>query len=57
MLGAQKQDPSALVAVSGSRVPYNIPQAHLGRGLDFKALASGEDQSLLVAAPQAHVLP
>lgn len=57
MLGAQKQDPSALVAVSGSRVPYNIPQAHLGRGLDFKALASGENQSLLVAAPQAHVSP
>lgn len=57
MLGAQKQAPSTLVAGSSSRVPYDIPQAHLGRGLDFKALASGEDQSLLVVAPQAHVLP
>lgn len=57
MLGPQKQAPSTLVLSAAQGCFYDIPQAHFGRGLDFKALASGEDQSLLVAVPQAHVSP
>lgn len=57
MLGPQKQAPSTLVLSAAQGCFYDIPEAHFGRGLDFKALASGEDQSLLVAVPQAHVSP